>query len=417
MRGILYLIRMKIYDYLIIGNGIAGVTAAETIRENDSSGTIAIVSNEPYVLYSRVLLPSYLKNRIPRDKVFLRNIRDYSLRKIDLYVNKTVQFLDTARKEVGGEGGFLYGYKKLLIASGGRAREWESGNEENIYRLQTLDDADRVFRSLSRVKKPLVVGASFISLEFLEILLFNKTPPKLIVRDTHFFSRMLDRSGAELLHQNFARKGIVAEYGNEVTGIGYENGTLQIKRKTPEGIGADAVFLGIGITRNLEFLQGSQILLGDNGIATDQFLETNIKGVFASGDVAEYFDVIAEKQRTVGNWTSAFLQGKTVGLNMLGKQILFSALPTYSITNLGFQITALGDTDNALENVICLDSLRNRYARFFFRGNMLAGVFLINRFRDKAHLSRIIESRSLIGDWRKKLVDPLFDIQTISVLQ
>jgi len=77
---------MKHYDYLIIGGGIAGVTAAETIRANDASATIGIVSAEPHPLYSRVMLPAYLKGRINRDKLFLRTADDFVKKKFDEYI-------------------------------------------------------------------------------------------------------------------------------------------------------------------------------------------------------------------------------------------------------------------------------------------------------------------------------------------
>src|SRR3989344_836979 len=145
---------MDSYQYLIIGGGIAGVTAAETIREQHPDATIGIVTHEPYPLYSRVRLPMYLKRKIPREKLFLRTIDDFIESRIELRLQETVTAVDEKRREItlsrfAGSGGARHngvtlGYQKLLIASGGRARPWGRPEDESvIYRLQTIDDADR----------------------------------------------------------------------------------------------------------------------------------------------------------------------------------------------------------------------------------------------------------------------------------
>lgn len=408
---------MKTYDYLIIGNGIAGVTAAETIREHDAGGTIAIISHEPHILYSRVLLPSYLKKRISREKVFLRTFEDFNTRRIDVYLDEITGFVDTARKQIDCASGFSLGYEKLLIASGGRVRGREHNEKKGVYRLQTLEDADAIFHALPRLQKPIVAGASFIGLEFLEILTLNKTPPKILVRDTHFFHRLLDRTGGEMLQENFAARGINVQCGQEIASITRKDRMLHIKTASGENFESDAVFLGIGIERNIEFLAGSGIAVNRGGVETDEYLKTNITDIFAAGDAADYMDVIAKKRHTAGNWTNAFLQGKTAGNNMAGKQEVFKNVSAYSITNFGFQITALGDTDDALETIVQYDAKHNQYARFFIRQDMLAGAALINRFADKRYCARLIESHTLIRGWREKLRDPSFDIQEIPIVE
>ncbi|MBI2056103.1 MAG: FAD-dependent oxidoreductase [Candidatus Sungbacteria bacterium] len=442
---------MKTYDYLIIGNGIAGVTAAETIREHDASGTIAIVSHEPHVLYSRVLLPAYLKKRIPREKVFLRTQEDFNIRRIDCYLNEAVVFADTARKQIDCESGFSLGYNKLLIASGGRVRDWEhcngqgiypvrtpptlpevkkadgeynatisrsrSARSNGVYRLQTLDDADVILRLLPHLQSPLVIGASFIGLEFLEILTLNNTPPKVVVRDTHFLRRLLDRAGGEMLQARFEMKGISVECQQEIVRVFLEEGKVHIKTSLERDFSSDAVFLGIGIQRNMEFLAGSGVAINGGGVETDEYLRTNVENVFAAGDAADYMDVIAKKRRMVGNWTHAFLQGKAVGRTMAGKPELFKSVPAYSITNFGFQITAVGETDDALETFVQFDEERNRYARFFIKEDHIAGAALINKFTDKPHVARLIETQSSVRDFRAELRDPLFDIQKIPIVE
>lgn len=174
---------MKRYDYLIIGGGIAGVTAAEAIRGEDPAGTIGILSDERHLLYSRVLLPSYLKKRIKRERVFLRTAKDFTRRRIDLYRDKAAIAVDIKRREVAAADGETFGYKKLLIASGGKTNRLPADwGGEQAYGLQTLDDADRLLVAIPNIREPLVIGSSFIALEFIEIFILNGVIPMVLTK-------------------------------------------------------------------------------------------------------------------------------------------------------------------------------------------------------------------------------------------
>ena len=146
----------------------------------------------------------------------------------------------------------------------------------------------------------------------------------------------------------------------------------------------------------------------------NEFLETNMEGIFAAGDVAEFYDLILGKHRVQGNWTNAFLQGKIAGLNMTGSRNPFKNVSAYSITNLGFQITALGDCDKDAESVVRIDRKNRRYERFFIRDGCIIGAALINSFQDKPYLATLIEKRVNMEVYRERLSDWEFDIRTIS---
>ena len=166
------------YNYLIIGGGVAGVVAAETIRGRAPMASIGILSNEIHPLYSRVLLPSYLKGKIPREKVFLRTLGDFTEKRIDLMLERSVRRVNAESKEVILAGGPIFSYDKLLIASGGRVNDFSAGSTDAdvFFRLQTIDDADMLRASISEIRSPLVVGASFIGLEFLELRRKGREP-------------------------------------------------------------------------------------------------------------------------------------------------------------------------------------------------------------------------------------------------
>lgn len=218
------------------------------------------------------------------------------------------------------------------------------------------------------------------------------------------------------MQRNFERHGIKGYFGDIITEIKKQNEELVIHTERLREIKSDAIGIGIGIDRRVEFLKDSGILLGAHSVKTDEYLRTNIEDVYAAGDVAEYHDLIFGKWRLAGNWTSAFLQGKRAGLNMVTNPEPFKNVTTYAITNLGFQITALGECDRKLETVSRTDESSEQYECFFIKDGVLVGASLINRFGDKPHLAKLIETKTSIEQYKEKLQSFEFDIQAVPIV-
>lgn len=352
-----------------------------------------------------------------REQLFLRTTDQFTKNHIDLRLVEKVAYVDVTAHAVGLTNRTTLGYQKLLIASGSRVTPWgREKDEKAIYRLQTIDDADRLLTALPTITHPLVIGSSFISLEFLDIFLSNHITPILLVRGSEFFGNMLDISGSELLREHFEHHGIKGYFKDEVSAIQEKEALFEVVTKGATRIPCDALAVGVGVTRNLEFLLGSGIALGERGVRVNEFLETNIGGIFAAGDITEFYDVILKKYRVVGNWTNAFLQGKQAALNMLGRREPFQNVSAYSITNLGFQITALGEYGETHDTIVRIDPMQKHYERFFLRDGVLVGAALINRFQDKPYLAELIAHRVNVEQYRSRLRDFQFDIHTIEVL-
>lgn len=408
---------MQSYDYLIIGGGIAGVSAAEAIRGVDAKSSIGIISDEPHVLYSRVLIPAYVKKNIPREKLFLRSADDFTAKRIDVRMSDEATGVDMTRKEAALKSGNTIHFEKLLIATGGKVTQWgRAVDQDFVHRLQTLDDADRLAKKLDSITSPLVVGSSFIALEFLEIFAMRKIPVTVLMRDAHFFGGIIDAEGGAILHGNFEKHGIVAHTVDEIAFTERQGMALEVStRGGKEKMRTDALCAGVGIERSMQFLRGSGIELGERGVRVNEFLETNVSGVWATGDVAEYFEVLRGAYHTHGNWTNAVLQGGRVGLNMAGSREAYSRVPSYSVTNLGFHITAVGEVGSGMETLARVAAKANLYERFFIREGVLVGAFLINRFSDKVAVTRLIETKTPVAHYKEYFTDFAYDIGDIPI--
>lgn len=398
---------MKHYDYLIIGGGIAGVTAAETIRERDPKGSIAIISKEPHLLYSRVLLPSYIKGRVKRGQVFMRKAEDFDSKNIHFFANETAIAVRPETHAVELESGRVFSFKKLLIASGGRVRKFPQGEGlKGIYRLQGLDDSDAMFEALPRITKAVVLGSGFIALEFLEIFSLRKIPTTLVMPHERFFRNLLSAEGSALLHKNFEDHGIEVISNDALIEVMGNAGTFSgIRTASGREIPADALGIGIGIERELDVIQGSGILTGERGVRVNAYLETNIPQIYAAGDAAEFDDLILGHPHALGNWNNAFLQGKTAGKTMAGERTEFRNVANYSITSLGLYLSAIGEAHASLDSVVRHQPGSMIYGEFFLREGKLKGAFLINQPKAQTLVQRWIQEGKDLGSRKTELRD------------
>ncbi|MDP3762840.1 MAG: FAD/NAD(P)-binding oxidoreductase [bacterium] len=391
------------YDYLIIGGGIAGTSAAEAIRKLDPGSKIAILEDEGHLLYSRVFLPSYARGEMPLEKVMLRRLEDYSRQKIDVYLSETAKQADFSRREVFSESSKVFSYKKLLIAAGGRVRPWEFELEfkDRILRLQTLDDARRILElgSAGRLRRVVVLGGGFIMLEFLNIFRKYGCETTLLCRDDYFWKGQVEERGGRFFEELFSRNRVRAFWREEVSELGRVGSDIQVLTKNGLKLAADWLAVGIGLKRSCELVQG--ISETGAGIRVNEFLEVpGVSDVWAAGDVMEYFDAASGRFRTVGNWTHAFYTGHLAGENMTGKRLKFSSVPAYSIKVLDSVATFVGEVDEKFADRTFVRELpfERKYARFFLKEGRLIGAVLLNAWQSKPVLTRLIESGRTLSE-------------------
>ena len=402
-----------LYDYLIIGGGIAGTSAAEAIRKLDSGSKIAILEDEGHLLYSRVFLPAYARGEMPLEKVMLRRWEDYSRQKIDVYLSETAKQVDFSRREVFAESSKVFSYKKLLIASGGRVKPWEfsaqggsaSGGEkefaDRILRLQTLDDARRILElgSAGRLRRVVVLGGGFITLEFLNIFRKYGSETTLLFRDDYFWKGQVEERGGKFFEELFFRNRVRTLWREEVSELRRVGSDVQVLTKNGLKLAADWLAVGIGLERSFELVQG--VSETGAGIRVNEFLEVpGVSDVWAAGDVMEYFDAISGRFRTVGNWTHAFYTGHLAGENMAGKRLRFSSVPSYSVKILDSVATFVGEVDEKFADRTFVREvpLERKYARFFLKGERLVGAVLLNAWQSKPALTRLIESGRTLSE-------------------
>src|SRR2546427_5308841 len=191
--------------YVVLGNGIAGQTCAEDLRQADPDASIVIIAAERHPLYNRVALPRYLRGQVRREKVFMRTVEDYAKRNIEIHFETWATDVDLQDKIVLTNRGQELKYDAILIATGGRSKPppWPgSADVSACLGFQTLDDTDAIIEKADSVERVLVMGGSFIGYELAEGVSFRqKAKVTWIMRGPWFLRYVLDEEGGKLCHQ------------------------------------------------------------------------------------------------------------------------------------------------------------------------------------------------------------------------
>ena len=398
---------MQSVDYLIVGGGIAGTTAAETIRAHDASSSIVILEREPHPLYSRVLIPLYLKKKIEREQLFLRTTADYERQRIGFYPDAVMAGCDRERHEISallGRNGSteVFSYKKLLLATGGAPRPLPAslsfGDVVPLLRMQTLADADAIGDVMAKApaKEAAVLGEGFVAMEFIETFFINGFRVHVLCRGGFFGEEKLGVHGARLLEEIYQKHGI-RFYKNIKDDEIVRRETWLAERNKPFPIAM--VGVGVGLERSLEIFVG---LATNHGVVTDEYLQTSNADIYAAGDIAEWYDALNERHTLVGNWTNAFLQGKTAALNMMGQKTPLWVVSTYHIVNFGVDCALVGDVEGGDDVWEEVGTVVNPFLRrVVFRSGKTIGGVLINRFEDKTRLASFVEAGASRNDVEK----------------
>lgn len=415
----------KAFDYLIVGGGIAGTTAAETIRQNDTNGSIAIVSDEPHRLYSRLLLskPSFFLGRTPFNQIWLKDEAWYVEQRVDRFFGKAAVGINVNTRTIELDEGTKLQYGKLLLAPGGSARRWplEGEQQRGIFHLRTLDDAKAIMQALKTAKSGVVIGGGFISFEMCDMMKLAGLKVTVLLRGPHYWSRLLDEKSGTMIEQALQRGGVKIVRNVEVSGIVGENAIEKIRLSNGEEILADMVVVGIGAVYPFGWLKEARLNIG-LGILTNEYLETNIPDVWAAGDAAEFHDIVLGEHIQLGNWVNAQMQGRRAGLNMLepfGKlragREPFRLVSFYTTQGFGMTIAFVGDVRPLPGRIILMRGTPedNSYARMFIVKNEVIGAMLINRTQELGSISKFIERDINIAVLKSQIQDPSIPLASL----
>ncbi len=388
----------SVKQYVIVGNGVAGTMAAETLRKNDPSCRILLFADEPYPLYNRVGLPPMLKKKTPPEKVFMRSREKHEQLGIDLRLSTRVTAIHPEEKAVTDESGTAHRYDALLLATGGRPYPLQvpGGDLQHIYNFQTFDDTRAIMDRIVESKNGLVTGGSYIAYELAEGFHERGLHVTWLIRGSHFLRRVISQDGGALVDKIARGHGVEMVYGEEVAVVeGDSDGAVETVVTTGgKRFASDLVGVGLGLKTNTELAEAAGIQV-NKGIVTNEYLETSVPGIYAGGDVAEFFDVTIQQHNIMGTWNNASTHGRVAGANMAGGRQVYREVPTYTTTMFHTRMSVAGVTPESkkdLDSISRVDMETDNFRQLFFWRNRLMGCVVIGDMKAKTEYTRLIQA-------------------------
>ncbi len=339
------------YDFLIIGGGMVADAAAKGIREQGSTATIGIVGEEGTAPFPRPALSKKLWTDpdFSRDDAALDTAEETGA---DLHLGSRVVEVDPTAKTVTTEAGEVFGYGRLLIATGGHPRQIDGLEpSDRVLYFRTLTDYERL-RELSRSQpEVVVVGGGYIGSEIAAALLGHDCSVTVVHPDDVLGAKMFPEPLAHDFQQLFDDAGARRASGLSVTSGSQHGQEVVVELSDGSSLKADVVVVGLGIEPAGDLVEGVVRRSDDGGIVVDDRLRTSVADIYAAGDVAEYPDVILGRTR-VEHVDNAQQMGAVVGRIMAGSQETYDHTPMFYSDVLEHGFEAVGTLDASLETVI-----------------------------------------------------------------
>ncbi|MEM3278402.1 MAG: FAD/NAD(P)-binding oxidoreductase [Fervidicoccaceae archaeon] len=305
---------------IIIGNGIAGISALREMRKYDKSSEIIVLSREKLdetrPFYSPAAIPYYIEGRLSKDNLFSRDVSFYQKNKAKLYLGEDVKFIDTSKKIVS-TGRREIPYDRLIIASGASPRRLKIPNSDMALVVRTYDDAERLKSSAG--KEIAIIGAGPVGVEIALSLRKLGKRVKLIEALENVLSTVFSKKLSNMIENNLRRDGIE---------IYKEEKVIELKDEPERGVKteggfyrADTIVMAVGVKPNTEFVDESIRLGKSGGIIVDEFMRTSSPDVFAAGDCIELKHALEDAVSPIPTWTNAFETGKIAGANVAGESV------------------------------------------------------------------------------------------------
>ena len=400
--------------HVIIGNGPAGVIAAETLRKLDPGAAITLIGDEPEPPYSRMALPYLMMGEIGEPGTYLRKGRDhYANLGIEL-VRDRVQGIDTAARRVACASGTSLPYDRLLIATGSHPVKPPIPGLDlpGVRACWTMADARSIIARAAPGSRVVQVGAGFIGCIIMEALVSRGVRLTVVEMGDRMVPRMMTPVAGTMIRTWCERKGVAVHVNARVTAISRAaNGDALVARlDSGAELPADLLIVAAGVQPNVAFLQGSAVTCA-TGILVDATMQTNVPGVYAAGDVAEAIDFSTGGRSLNAVQPNAVEQARVAALNMAGRHVESrGSLALNVLDTLGLISSSFGKWwgEPGGETAELIDDGEFRYLSLQFKDDVLIGATAIGLTEHIGVLRGLIEGRVKLGAWKDRLLrEPL----------
>lgn len=326
-------------NYVIIGNGVAGIEAAIAVRKNDPVGKIQIITESSHLYYYRPNIIDYLADEISADKLVIYKSDYYEKNKIETVLNTGIEKIIPEENSVVAKNGKKFVYDRLLLATGAVSAvpPVKGLDKSGVFTLRGIGDADRIKDYCKKNNRVIMVGGGLLGLESAYSLAKLGMHMTVIEFFKWLLPRQLDPEGGDILKKILEEKGLSFILNDALSAIEGNNKVERIVLKSGTEIKADAVVISAGVRSRIDLASGANIKV-NNGIIVDDYMQTSVKNIYAAGDSIEH------RGKCYGIWPAAKEQGKIAGLNMSGISTPYNGTIMANILKItGIDLYSAGD--------------------------------------------------------------------------
>jgi len=404
-------------SHVIVGDGIAGSSAAEAIREADPDAEITVITDEGEPLYNRILIKEVAKGKLPEAPVFIHDDDWYAERDIDLHLNTRASAVDPGAHELYTEDGETYTYDKLLVATGGTPARLpaERPGIDGIHHFWTLQDARTIREHAAAAETGLVVGAGLLGIDLAAVCGAQGLDAHYLMRGDRWWRYALSEDGAEIVHDALERMGVTPVFDAGVECFETDDDGALAAALDQRGRRFEGEFCGvaIGLDFNTGWLDGTGIERND-GVVVDEHMHTGVADIYAAGDITRFYDVLVEDYAQNGAWGAAKKQGAVAGANMAAGDPVetFCWVSSYSITHFDFPFLSFGHPtrgDTEAERSYG----EQEWRRLAFENGRLVGGVLIGDLSQQSAYKQIMREKRHVADQREALLAETVEVEAL----
>ena len=369
--------------HVIVGAGLAGAKAAQSLRREGYDGVITLVGAEAAAPYNRPpLSKEYLDGSAVRDSIDVLPDGWYADHGVDLRRGTTVTDLNPHLHRATLSTGETLGFEKLLLATGSRVRRLRipGADLDGVFHLRTVEDSDRIRQALTASRRVVIIGGGWIGLELAAAARAHGVGVTVLERSHLPLSRVLGDEVARHFAELHLSHGVDLRCTVQVAGLsGYRGAVTGIDLTDGTHVEADAVFVGIGATPRTELAEHAGLAV-ENGVLVDASLRTSHPDVFAVGDIANAWHPLLGRRVRVEHWANASWQPRVAAQGMLGTEVSYDRLPYFYTDQFDLSMEYTGHVGaEGYDRVVFRGDPQNRsYIAFWLKGDRLLAAMNVN---------------------------------------
>lgn len=379
--------------YVILGNGAAGHYAAEAIRKRDRTGTIIMISNEPYRTYNRPMLTKSIMADLDEEQIAVEGESWYRENKIYQILDHEVVKIDVKAKEVYLDDGNKYHYTKLIYALGSECfiPPIQGIDKEGVFAVRRLEDTKKISERLKETRNAVVIGGGVLGLEAAWELKKANCDVTVLELAPVLMGRQLDKAAGDMLKKISEGQGIQIHTGVQIEALEGEEKVSGVRLADGTVIPAELVIVSCGVRANTGIAKEAGIDI-ERAVIVNEKMETNIPDIYACGDCAQYEGI------NYAIWPQAVEEGKVAGAQAAGDDITYTTVPAaLSFHGMNTALFSAGDNGQnpnlIYKTVEFKDETKKQYQKYYFLNNRLCGVILIGDTSRMAEMTEALQKK------------------------